>query len=212
MEIKKLSDITKQVDEDFDKQSKRINELEKNLLEFVKNWERQETELRKYPLYNKILKELELKENELKEIKTQFNKLHKTINEIDLPKTKQPKINNYSLACDYSVFKIKTMLFPLFKTLFVCEEIEIINLLSENITTQIKAKHDTKLKQIVYFFDWLKDENHFKARNYTSIIANSKCIIWNNSTITSQQIKDARKDYKKSGIDEKTELFLGKNR
>lgn len=175
------------VNKDYDEQLKRINELEKNLLEFVKNWERQETELKKYPLYNKILSELEQKEAELKKIKFQFNKLHHTINNIDFQKPKT-KRKYYSLECDYSAFKIKDMLFPLFEKLFICNENQIVNLLSENITTQIITKPNFKLKDVVYFLDWLKRNNHIKTSQLPKNIGDTKCVIWNNKPLTSRQI------------------------
>lgn len=187
---------------------KDINEAIKRKLE---DYDRQEKELEQYDLYWEMRAEIiELKENilELEKIKKDFTTLYNKLNNIETPKP-QPTKKYYSLECEYSSYQIKNILYPLFKEFFECTPDDIINILSENITTQITAKQNINQNAIVYFIDWLKENNYIKAKQYNDVIVKTKCIIWNNKPLTANQLKQSRKLNKKAFLPPKqTENIL----
>lgn len=170
----------------------------------AKEYQRQETELKKYWLYNETVKDLELLEQEKKDlqkeiehIKKGFNKLYSHISNIDTSTNDIPTLKAYSLECDYSRPKINTLLLPVFNELFECSESDVIDILSENITTQITAKPNIKLVEIVYFFGLLKKEKIINTSQLANVLGKSKCMVWRNKPITAKQITDATNDLKK---------------
>jgi len=155
----------------------------------------------------KQLFKLKMKQAELRKIDTK-NRDQKRQNVIllfdkifykrTLNKRPQPKKQIFSLECDYSANEIKSKLLPLFQQFFECTEIEVINLLSENITTQITAKKEFTGKDIIYFINWLKENNHIKASQYGNVIDKTKCIIYDNKPLTSLKIRKTKYTFKNS--------------
>lgn len=129
-----------------------------------------------------------------------------------LSKPQRKPIENL-LECDLTPYEIELLL-PYFKYFFECTESQVINFLSDNITTQIQIKKKIQIKEVVFFLDWLRDHKRIiKTRKLGTVIENSKCIkLSNGDLLTSQKIADGRQGYIKKFVREETQLFLYNNK
>lgn len=178
----------------------KIDENDPTTKEFFSNVKKELTQMREdfkdsISEHNYELAQILLNEN--KGLETSILQLAKNKTEKTKPLGSYSVNKTYSFDCDYSKNKIITELLPIFQRVFECSEIEIINLMSENITTEISPKHGVLLNDIVFFFDLLVENRILKTPQIGSIIEKSKCIIWRNMPLTSNKIKQSRKALRK---------------
>ena len=202
---------------DFSNLGLDFTELTKNVKEVLKEYDLQEKQLEKIPLYWELKSELDTykleRDNalkELNEIRKSFNTIYNKVNNIqsEIITPKKAINKNYSLICEYSSTKIMRVLYPLFDKLFECTKESVINFLSENITTSLTVKKDYTLNDVVRFLVFLKDEGHIQSPQLGNVIDKTKSIIWNGKPITATQIKKTKDTFKQSCISQRIENVL----
>ncbi len=118
-------------------------------------------------------------------------------------KTISKKIK-YSFDCTLNKHQIEYLYTNYFSIYFDCTLEDIYNLFSEDINIQITINKKINLIDVIYFFNELVEARIIKAKQWQNAIVKTKCLIFNNNPINSDQTKESVKRLKKSTRDNET--------
>lgn len=187
----------------------KLGKFTKKMSAFKKAYQEQETELKKYWLYNETVKDLEQAEielfktrKELEDLKRNFRNFYEKLQPKNL-KEKIEDTESYTFNCDLNRSKLSDLYNEL-NSYFDCDLDDFINLFSENISVYIHIKNDVKITDVMRVFYFLFDEKIIKNKNWQSVIYNSECLIYKSKPLDIGQVQractNARNTHGKSEI------------